>query len=60
MPYRDTVLSILGIYRPPTTKIQKFREELFQYITACNLQSPKVIVGDFNINVKKDVNHSFI
>ena len=60
IPYRDTVLSVLGIYRPPTTNIQKFKEELFQYITACNLQSPKVIVGDFNINVKTDVNHSFV
>ena len=29
MPYRDTVLSILSIYRPPTTNIQKFKEELF-------------------------------
>ena len=53
-------MSVLGIYRPPTTNIQKFKEELFQYITACNLQSPKVIVGDFNINVKTDVNHSFV
>ena len=60
MPYKDTVLSILGIYRPPTTNIQKFKEELFQYIPACNVQSLKVIVGDFNINVKRDVNHSFL
>ena len=60
IPYRDTVLSILGIYRPPTTNIQKFKKELFQYITAYNVESPKVIVGDFNINVKKDVNHSFL
>ena len=60
IPYRDTVLSVLGIYRPPTTNIQKFKEELFQYITACNLQSPKVIVGAFNINVRTDVNHSFV
>ena len=58
--YRDTMLSVLGIYRPPTTNLQKFKEELFQYITACNVQSPKVIVGDFNINVKKNVNHSFL
>ena len=60
VPYRDTVLSILGIYRPPTTNIQKFKEELFQYITTCNVESPKVIVGDFNINVNRDVNHSFL
>ena len=59
-PYGDTVLSILGIYRPPTTNIQKFKEELFQYITACNIESPKVIMGDFNIDVKRDVNHSFL
>ena len=43
MPYRDTVLSVLGIYRPPTTNMEKFKEELFQCITACNVQSPKVI-----------------
>ena len=54
------MLSVLGIYRPPTTNLQKFKEELFQYITACNVQSQKVIVGDFNINVKKNVNHSFL
>ena len=60
MPYRNTVLSIFGIYRPPTSSIQKFKEELFKYITAYNLQSPKVIVGDFNIDVKRDVNHSFV
>ena len=60
IPYRDTVLSILGIYRPPTANIQKFKEELFQYMTACNVHSLKVIVGDFNINVKRDVNHSFL
>ena len=60
MPYRDTMLSILGIYRPPATNLQKFKEELFQYVTACNVQSSKVIVGDFNINVKKDVSHSFL
>ena len=60
MPYRDTMLSILGIYRPPTANIQKFKEELFRYITACNVQSLKVIVGDFNINVKRDLNHSFL
>ena len=60
MPYRDAVLSILSIHRPPTTNIQKFKEELFQYITACNVKSPKVIVGDFNINIKRDVNHSFL
>ena len=60
IPYRDTVLSILGIYRPPTTNIHKFKEELFKYITACNVESPKVIVGDFNINIKRNVNHSFL
>ena len=60
MPYRDTMLSVLGIYRPPATNLQRFKEELFQYITACNVQSTKVIVGDFNINVKKDVSHSFL
>ena len=29
MPYRDTVLSVLGIYRPPSSSLQKFKEELF-------------------------------
>ena len=36
------------------------KEELFRYITACNLQSPKIILGDFNIDIKKNINHSFL
>ena len=60
VPYRDTVLSVFGIYRPPSSSLQHFKEELFRCITACNPQSPKIILGDFNIDVKKNINHSFL
>ena len=60
VPYRDTLLSVFGIYRPPSSSLQHFKEELFRCITACNLQSPKIILGDFNIDIKKNINHSFL
>ena len=60
IPYKDTALTVLGIYRPPSGNLRNFKEELFRHITACDVPSPKVIVGDFNINVNTDVNHSFI
>ena len=60
VPYKDTVLSVLGIYRPPSSSLQKFKEELFRHISACHVKSPKVIVGDFNINVHARLSHSFL
>ena len=60
IPYKDTVLTILGIYRPPSGNFTNFKEELFRHITACDVQSTKIIVGDFNINVNTDANNSFI
>ena len=60
VPYRDTLLSVFGIYRPPSSSLQHFKEELFRCITACNVQSPKIILGDFNIDIKKNINHSFL
>ena len=58
--YRDTMLCVLGLYRPPSSSLQKFKEELFRYISACGIQSKKVIVGDFNINVHGSLCHSFL
>ena len=54
-PYRDTVLSIFGIYRPLSSSKQSFKEELFRHIASCDVQSPKIVVGDFNIDVKKEI-----
>ena len=54
VPYRDTMLSIFGIYRPSSSKKEHFEEELFRCINASDVQSPKIIVGDFNIDAKKD------
>ena len=60
MPYRDTVLSVFGIYRPPSSNLQHFKKELFDCISASNVHSPKIIVGDFNIDVKKNSNRLFL
>ena len=54
------MLSVLGIYKPPSSSLQKFKEELFRYISACNVKYPKVFVGDFNINVHASLDHSFL
>ena len=54
VPYRDTVLTIFGIYRPPSSNKEHFKEELCRCINACDAHSPKIIVGDFNIDTKKD------
>ena len=55
VPYRDTVLSIFGIYRPPSSSKQSFKQELFRHIASCDVQSPKIVVGDFNIDAKKEI-----
>ena len=56
VPYINTMLSIFGIYRPPSSIKQDFKKELFRHIASCNVHYPKILAGDFNIDVKKDMN----
>ena len=37
-----------------------FKKELFRHIEMYDYDSPKIILGDFNINVEQEVNHSFL
>ena len=37
-----------------------FKKELFQHIETHDNVSPKIILGDFNINVEQEVTHSFL
>ena len=37
-----------------------FKKELFCHIETYDYDSPKIILGDFNINVEQEVNHSFL
>ena len=60
VPHRDVVLSVFRIYKPLSSSLQHFKKELFRHICACDVQCPKVIVGDFNIDVKKDINCLFL
>ena len=60
VPYKDQFLFVLGIYRPPSSSVSMFKKELFCHIETYDYDSPKIILGDFNINVEQEVNHSFL
>ena len=41
------------MYRLLSSSLQNFKKELFRYTTAYTVQSPDVIVGDFNTDIRK-------
>ena len=60
VPYKHQLVFIFGIYRPPSCSVSMFKKELFQHIGAHDTNSPKVVMGDFNINVAHEDDHSFL
>ena len=60
VPYKHQLLFVFGIYRPPSCSVSMFKKELFQHIGAHDTNSPKVVIGDFNINIAHEDNRSFL
>ena len=60
VPYKNQLVLVFGIYRPPSSSVSMFKKELFQHIGAHDTNSPKIVLGDFNINVEHEVNCSFL
>ena len=57
---KDHPLHIVGIYRPPITSVSMFKRQLYQHIDKFDAESPKVILGDFNMNIQNDTHNSFL
>ena len=55
-----SVTHIIGIYRPPSTSLLMFKEQLYRYINKYDQKSPIVILGDFNMNIQENSHHSFL
>ena len=56
----NQLIHIVGIYRPPSTSLLMFKEQLYRYINKYDQKSPIVILGDFNMNIQENSHHSFL
>ena len=60
VPYNDQLVFVLGIYRSPSSSLSIFKKELFQHIEELDMNSPKIILGYFNLNIEQELNGSFL
>jgi hypothetical protein len=52
VPFQDTKLQIVGIYKPPTTTLSQFKQQLHDMLMETDLDLPLILLGDCNLDVQ--------
>jgi hypothetical protein len=60
LKHKDQVWTIVGIYKPPTTAYTTLLAELEVCMQMVDTTQPIVMMGDFNVDIRKENNHKFL
>ena len=62
IPFQNTKLQLMGLYKPPTTSLQQFKHELdtVLYSSDVDVCLPLILLGDCNIDILRDNHQTFL
>ena len=62
MPFQNTKLQLMGLYKPPTTSLIQFKHELDTVLCRSDVDVclPLILLGDCNIDILGDSHQAFL